>query len=186
MRRGARIAAIIPALNEEMAIGVVLEDIPPWVDDVIVVDNASTDGTADVARVYGARVVSESRRGYGSACLAGIAALGEADIIVFLDADHSDHPDEMPQLVDPILDGRADIVIGSRVLGRAEKGALAPQARYGNGLACSLMKLFWRTCHTDLGPFRAIRASALRRLGMPLEVCRQVQPLLREGSYGED
>jgi len=166
MRSGATIAVVIPALNEALSVGRVIDAIPPWVDDVVVADNGSTDGTADVARRCGARVVTEPRRGYGSACLAGIAALSRPDIVVFLDADFSDHPEEMPQLVDPILDGQADMVIGSRTRGHANPGALTLQARFGNGLACALMRLFWGRRHTDLGPFRAIRSSTLESLHM--------------------
>jgi len=166
MRSQATVAVIIPALNEEEAIGKVLAAIPNWVDDVVVVDNGSTDRTAEVACECGARVVSEPRRGYGSACLAGIAALDEPDVVVFLDGDFSDHPEEMPSLVAPILDGEADLVIGSRVLGQHEPGALTPQARFGNRLACTLIRLLWKVSYTDLGPFRAIRHSTLKRLDM--------------------
>ena len=166
MRHGARVAVVIPALNEAEAIGSVLSAIPEWVDDVVVADNGSTDRTAAVARAHGARVVAAARRGYGSACLAGIAALHDPDIVAFLDGDFSDHPEEMPLLVDPIANGQADMVIGSRVLGRCEPGALTPQARFGNWLTCALLRLFWRVRQTDLGPFRAIRFRALRSLGM--------------------
>ena len=166
MRREARIAVIIPALNEEGAIGRVLEALPAWVDQHIVVDNGSTDATADVARTHGAHVVHEPRRGYGAACLAGIAALDAPDIVVFLDGDFSDCPSEMDTLVDPILDGAADMVIGSRATGKAERGALTPHARFGNWLATRLLRLFWGVAYTDLGPFRAIRHSTLHALAM--------------------
>jgi len=166
MRGECRVAVIIPAFNEEAALGQVIAAIPEWVDDIIVADNGSTDRTAEVARAAGARVVHEPRRGYGSACLAGMAALGDPDVVVFLDGDFSDHPDEMDRLVDPIRHGHVDMVIGSRVLGTREPGALTPQARFGNWLACLLMRLFWRARHTDLGPFRAIRAATLRQLQM--------------------
>lgn len=166
MRENSRISVVIPALNEANAIGRVLEAIPRWIDEVVVVDNGSTDRTAEVAAEHGARVVSEPRRGYGSACLAGIAAVNAPHIVVFLDADFSDHPDEMTRLIDPILEGKADLVIGSRVRGEREPGALTPQARFGNWLACWLMQLFWGVRHTDLGPFRAIRFTTLRRLCM--------------------
>lgn len=137
--------------------------------DVIVVDNGSTDGTARVAAAGGARVVSESRRGYGSACLAGIDALAgspDEDIVVFLDADGSDDPDVLPSLVEPIVRGNADFVVGSRVLGEREPGALPPHARFGNALAVFLMRRLTGARYTDLGPFRAIRLGALRGLGM--------------------
>lgn len=166
MREQARIAVVIPALNEEHAIGHVLDAIPRWVDDVVVVDNGSRDRTADVARAHGARVVTEPRRGYGQACLTGLNALTEPDIVVFLDGDFSDRPDEMGALVDPIVRRAAELVIGSRTRGTAEPGALTPQARFGNWLACGLMRWFWGARFTDLGPFRAIRFSTLRRLRM--------------------
>lgn len=159
------IAVIIPALNEEKSLPLVLAALPK-VDDVIVVDNGSTDGTAAVAAAGGARVVSEPRRGYGSACLAGIAALRDPEIVVFVDADFSDHPEELPNLVAPIAEGRADMVIGSRALGNREKGALLPQARFGNMLACFLMRVIYGHRYTDLGPFRAIRFESLRKIGM--------------------
>jgi len=166
MRQDQRISAVIPALNEEHAIGQVLEAIPRWVDEVVVVDNGSSDQTAAVARGQGARIVSEPRRGYGRACLSGIAALSSPDIVVFLDADFSDHPEEMDRLIDPILRKEAELVIGSRLKGDCESGALTPQARFGNRLACGLMRLFWGVRYSDLGPFRAIRASALQTLDM--------------------
>lgn len=166
MRSGAHIVAVIPALNEEASIGHVLDAIPEWVDRVIVADNGSRDGTREVSERHGAEVVREARRGYGSACLKGIAAIGEADVVVFLDADFSDHPEQMDRLVDPILDDEADMVIGSRVRGEHAPGALTPQARFGNRLACFLMRLFWGVRYTDLGPFRAIRYSTLQAIRM--------------------
>jgi rSAM/selenodomain-associated transferase 1 len=166
MRQGQTIAVVIPALNEEASVGRVIEAIPGWVDDIVVGDNGSTDNTAAVAESHGARVVHEPRRGYGSACLKALAALDAPDIAVFLDGDFSDHPDEMSALVDPIIAGQADLVIGSRVRGEREPGALTLQARFGNWLACSLMRLFWGQRYTDLGPFRAIRHRILQELGM--------------------
>lgn len=166
MRDGSLIAVVIPALDEEEGIARVLGDIPGWVDDIIVVDNGSADATAQVASQNGARVISEPRRGYGSACLAGLGALKDADVVVFLDADYSDHPDEMAALVDPIVSGAAELVIGSRLAGRAERGALVPQARFGNLLACLLMRVFWGARFTDLGPFRAMDRRALDALAM--------------------
>ncbi|MBK8915373.1 MAG: TIGR04283 family arsenosugar biosynthesis glycosyltransferase [Phycisphaerales bacterium] len=161
-----RIAVIIPALNEEQSLPHLLAAIPDWVDDVIVVDNGSSDATAAVAAEHGARVVSEPCRGYGAACLAGIAASDAAEILVFLDADFSDHPEQMERLVSPIARGRADLVIGSRTLGNRERGALRFVQRWGNALACLLIRRFWSHNYTDLGPFRAIRASALASLQM--------------------
>ena len=166
MRNGKRIGVVIPALNEERAIARVLADIPDWVDQVVVADNGSTDTTPAVAEAGGAVVVHEPERGYGAACLRGIAALDAIDVVVFLDGDYSDHPDEMGMLVDPIADDQSDLVIGSRVLGQAEAGALTPQQRFGNWLACFLMRLIWRVRYSDLGPFRAIAAPALERIDM--------------------
>jgi glycosyltransferase involved in cell wall biosynthesis len=166
MRDSAKISVIIPALNEEAAIGRVIAAIPPWVDEVIVADNGSTDRTGEVAAGLGTRVVQEPRRGYGSACLAGLAAVASPDIVVFLDGDYSDYPEEMDRLVDPIIRGGADLVIGSRVLGQRERGALTPQARFGNWLACFLIRLIWKVRYTDLGPFRAVRYPALQALHM--------------------
>lgn len=151
---------IIPAFNESRSLPYVLDALPPaHVRRVIVVDNGSTDATAEVAHARGARVVSEPRRGYGRACLTGIDALG-ADpptIVVFLDGDFSDHPDELPRVIEPIVADRADLVVGSRVLGRREPGALLPQARFGNWLAAVLIRRLYGLAVTDLGPFRAIR-----------------------------
>ena len=164
-----RIDVVIPALDEEAALPHVLAEIPrPPVRRVVVADNGSRDRTADVARAGGAEVVHASRRGYGSACLAAIAHLraDPPDVVVFLDGDHSDHPSELPRVVAPILEGRADFVVGSRVLGVAERGALTPQQRIGNAIACVALRLLYGARYTDLGPFRAIRWDALMTLGM--------------------
>ncbi len=166
MRGTTKIAVVIPTLNEADAIGRVIAEVPSWVDDIVVADNGSTDSTADVARLHGARVVTARRRGYGSACLAGIAALDHPDVVVFLDGDYSDHPEEMGAVVDPIVQNEADLVIGSRILGACERKALTHQARFGNRLACWLMDRIWGVRFTDLGPFRAIRTSCLKQLGM--------------------
>ncbi|MBA4040259.1 MAG: UDP-glucose--dolichyl-phosphate glucosyltransferase [Sphingobium sp.] len=162
------IAVVIPARNEALALPYVLGAIPARVDHVIVADNGSTDGSADVARTHGARTVNVPQAGYGRACLAAIAdaeTLG-ADIIVFLDGDHSDYPEQMPQLYTPIVAGEADMVIGSRTRGRRTARALTPQQIFGNALACWLIARIWGYRYTDLGPFRAIRTSALRQLAM--------------------
>ena len=162
-----RISVIIPVFNEQDAIEKVIGDIPDNLPtEIIVVDNGSTDQTAKLAAAMGARIVRENRRGYGSACLAGIAATNDPDIVVFLDGDYSDHPNEMPDLIAPILENRADLAIGSRVLGNSEPGALMIQARFGNRLATSLIKILFGVSYTDLGPFRAIRYLALLDLNM--------------------
>jgi uncharacterized protein len=166
MKNGTRIAVIIPALNEAQSIGKVISALPEWVDEIVVADNGSTDGTAEIAAHRGARVVLEPRRGYGSACLAAMAVVKNPDIVVFLDGDFSDYPEETGALVDPILSGQADMVIGSRTRGTREPGALTPQALFGNRLACGLIYLFWKVRYTDLGPFRAIRYDSLLRLNM--------------------
>ena len=163
------VAVVIPALNEEASLPLVLADIPrPLVGRVIVVDNGSHDRTAEVARVGGAQVAREDQRGYGAACLRGLAELAAEppDVVVFLDADYSDHPDELPALVQPIFEGRADMVLGSRLAGNREPGAMPPQSVWGNRLACFLMRVFFGARYTDLGPFRAIRWDCLERLGM--------------------
>jgi glycosyltransferase involved in cell wall biosynthesis len=166
MFHGLRAGVVIPARNEAEALPRVLSAIPEWASPVIVVEHNSTDGTPEVARAHGAIVLHEPRPGYGAACLAGIAALPECDVIVFLDADASDDPSEMHKLVAPIAEGRADFVIGSRNRGGREPGAVTPQQIFGNWLACTLMRLIWGARFTDLGPFRAITADALRKLEM--------------------
>jgi len=161
---------VIPALNEEASLPLVLAALPrPLVRRIVVADNGSRDGTAAVARLGGAEVVAAPRRGYGSACLAGLDYLRHHDppaIVAFVDADFSDHPDELPRLVAPLLAGEADLVIGSRVLGAREPGALLPQARAGNLVACALIRLLYGHRYTDLGPFRAALWPALERLAM--------------------
>jgi len=160
------VKVITPAYNEAHAIAKVIADAPDWIDQYIVVDNGSTDDTAMVAQRAGATVVSEPQRGYGKACLAGIAALGRCDIVVFIDGDYSDYPVEMALLVDPIVSGQLEMVIGSRVTTTAACQALTLQQRFGNALACFLMKCFWKSTYTDLGPYRAITHRALRQLAM--------------------
>ncbi len=163
----ARVAVIIPVLNEAEALPEVLAAIPSWVAHVIVADNGSTDGSGNIARAAGAIVVVEPRRGYGSACLKAIAALPEdVGIVVFMDGDASDDTSEMAALVRPIAQGEADFVLGSRVMGQRERGALTPQQIFGNALACTLIRMIWRERFTDLGPFRAISRQALARLRM--------------------
>lgn len=166
MYKGHIVAVVIPAINEGESIGKVIGEIPAWVDDIVVGDNGSTDATQSAATSAGARVVEEPKRGYGSACLKALAALNEPDIVVFLDGDYSDYPEEMDSLIAPIVAGDAEVVIGSRVLGKKEKGALTPQARFGNWLATRLIRLIWKVRYTDLGPFRAIRYTTLQSLDM--------------------
>lgn len=161
---------IIPAFNEAKSIALVLRDLPDLVDEVVVVDNRSTDGTADEAEKAGATVLFEAQKGYGYACLKGIAYLAQKakpkDIVVFLDGDYSDYPKELEQLIDPILKNEALFSLGTRVTPQLEKKALTPQQRFGNALATQLMKLFFGSRFTDLGPFRAIEWETLEGLRM--------------------
>ncbi|MFZ2898993.1 MAG: glycosyltransferase family 2 protein [Saprospiraceae bacterium] len=164
---------IIPAFNEEKSIGKVLNDIPSdLARHILVCDNASTDRTAEAACSAGATVLREPRKGYGSACLKGIAYLKalppeeQPDIVVFLDGDYSDYPGEMPQVVAPILESGMDLVIGSRALGRLEKGAMQPQQIFGNWLATTLIRWIYGYHFTDLGPFRAVRFDRLLEMDM--------------------
>lgn len=166
MREGKRIGVVIPALNEASAIGRVIADVPAWVDQIVVADNGSNDGTGDVARAAGASVVVQPERGYGAACLAGIAALNAIDVVVFVDGDYSDHPADMADLVDPIAGGSVDFVLASRAIGEREAGSLTPQQQFGNWLATTLIRWIWRARFTDLGPFRAISMPALSALAM--------------------
>lgn len=165
----ATIDVVIPALDEEKSLPMVLEEIPePWVRRVVVVDNGSEDRTPQVAREGGADVVREPQKGYGSACLTGLSVLREdpPDIVVFMDADYSDYPAQLPRVVQPIIESDAELVIGSRAIGARESAALLPQARFGNLLACTLLELLYDYRYTDLGPFRAIDWTALEALGM--------------------
>jgi glycosyltransferase involved in cell wall biosynthesis len=169
------IGVVIPALNEEATIAAqvaeVLEvarqtDLPATIARVIVVDNGSDDNTAERAVAAGATVVSEPRRGYGRACLAGVMAAEGVDLIVQMDGDRSDRFDELPLLLQPLLAGEADLVIGSRTLGAYEPGSLTPQQRFGNWLAARMLRLFYGVRVTDIGPFRVIRRGDLLDLGM--------------------
>ena len=163
------IIVIIPAFNEARSIGKVVGDLPAGlITEVVVVNNASTDETEENATSAGATVLREDRMGYGFACLKGIAyaKTKNPDIVVFLDGDYSDYPEESALLLQPIIDNESDFVLGSRMIGEREKGAMLPQALFGNWLACSLMKLFWGAKFTDLGPFRAIRFKDLLALNM--------------------
>ena len=161
------ISVIIPAFNEEKSIGHVLNDLPQEkLNEIIVVNNACTDNTAVVAKRHGARVVEETRRGYGSACLKGISELNDPNIVVFIDGDYSDYPEELEKLVEPIKAGKADLVLGSRMILPDSRAALLPQARYGNQLATFLIGLFFGHHFTDLGPFRAIRYDSLKEMAI--------------------
>src|SRR5438094_7936317 len=158
-----RVAVVIPAYNEEGAIGRVIDALPrELLDRIIVVDGGSSDATVAMARAAGAEVICEPRQGYGRACAAGAAAASDSDVIVFVDGDFSDHPDEVPLLLAPIARGDADLVVGSRLGGRRERGALPPHQLFGNWLAARLLRRLYGLRVTDLGPFRAIRTDVLR------------------------
>jgi glycosyltransferase involved in cell wall biosynthesis len=162
-----RVALVIPTLNEEEAIGGVLAAVPRNVVDVIIVaDSGSTDRTVERARAGGARVVIESRRGYGRACRAGAEAAGDCDILVFLDGDGSDRPELIPAMLTPILEGEYDFVIGSRIRGRRERGSMSAHQIIAGQVIGLLLRLLYGVRYTDMCPFRAIRRDALARLGM--------------------
>ncbi len=165
------IRVIIPAFNEQNAVGLVVDEIPKdWVSEIIVVDNGSSDDTFAQAERSGATALRENRRGYGQACLRGMEHIANSttqpDIVVFLDGDHSDYPAQLPELVQPILSGEVDLVIGSRALGQKERGSMTPQQVFGNWLATTLIRWFYGVSYTDLGPFRAVRYSSLMAIGM--------------------
>ncbi len=164
-----RVDVVIPALDEERAIAHVIRALPrDRVRRIVVVDNGSVDQTARVAREAGAEILVEPERGYGAACLKAIDALAgdPPDVVAFVDGDFSDHPEDLPILLSPIEADEADLVIASRATGFSERGSLTPQQRLGNALACVLLNRLYGTAYTDLGPFRAIRWSALEGLGM--------------------
>lgn len=165
-----KIKVIIPAFNEEQSIGLVIQEIPDVVSEVIVVDNNSSDATAEQAERAGATVLKEPKMGYGYACLKGMDYVAQQnelpDIIVFLDGDYSDYPQELSKVIAPILDDDVDLVIGARVAALREPHSMTPQQIFGNGLATWLMKLFFGAKYTDLGPFRAIKYKALLSLQM--------------------
>ncbi len=172
MRKFHAVHVIIPMLDEAETIAKVLRTVPDWVDGTIVADNGSTDGSAAIAKAHGAEVVFEPRRGYGAACLRAMRQIfvpdGEGDrvIVVFMDADFSDNPEEMAQLVDPIASGEFDFVLGSRMDGSCEKGALSAAQRFGSLLSSVLIKGLYGVRYADLGPFRAIRWDKLSALAM--------------------
>lgn len=168
-----RVSVIIPTHNEAESIGRVLADLPAaLVTEILVVDSNSTDGTPEIAAKMGARVFQEPRRGYGRACLTGLANVTSPDVVVFLDGDYSDRPDELPLLLNPIIDGHADITLGSRLGKHSTRGAMAWHAVFGNRLAAALIRFLYGARITDLGPFRAARADVLLQLD------------LRENTYG--
>jgi glycosyltransferase involved in cell wall biosynthesis len=161
----ARVSVIIPTHNEAQSIGRVLADLPTdIVTEILVVDSNSTDGTPEIASKMGARVIREPRRGYGRACLTGLAEANNPDIVVFLDGDYSDRPAELKLLLAPILEGRADITLGSRLGKQSIRGAMPRHAAFGNHLAAFLIRLLYGVKMSDLGPFRAGLADVLRRL----------------------
>ncbi|WKN32778.1 glycosyltransferase family 2 protein [Porifericola rhodea] len=165
------IKVIIPAFNEQNSIVKVIQDIPKeWVSEIVVVNNNSKDDTEKAAAEAGAKVLSEKRQGYGYACLKGIDYVSQQkpqpDIVIFMDADYSDYPEELPKLVQPILEDSMELVIGSRAIGERERGAMTPQQLFGNWLATRLLKLFYGANFTDLGPFRAVSWEALQKINM--------------------
>ncbi len=168
----ASVFVLIPALNEAESIGNVIDDIPKEiVREIVVIDNGSTDNTAEIVRNHGATALFQQTKGYGHALMTGIHYLDEKykltetdGVLVFLDGDYSDFPEQIPDVIRPILEEKVDMVIGSRVLGNHEKGALLPQARFGNWLSTVLIRLFWRYKFTDLGPFRAITFHRLMQM----------------------
>ena len=167
-----KVVVLIPAFNEENAVGKVVADIPKHlVDEVVVINNNSTDKTSESAKKEGATVLFEATKGYGNACLKGIEYLkntrkNQTDIVVFIDADYSDYPEDIEKLIEPIISGRAKMVIGSRALGKRESGSMTIPQVFGNWLATTLIKLIYGAKFTDLGPYRAITYSALIDLNM--------------------
>jgi len=178
-----RVSVIIPTHNEAQAIGRVIADLPSdMVGEVIVVDSNSTDGTPDVAQEAGARVIQEPRRGYGRACLTGIATAESPDVVVFLDGDYSDRPSELPILLAPIIEGRADITLGSRLRSESNNGALPWHQAAGNRLAAGLIRILYGVKITDLGPFRAARADIIRELALKEETYGWAVEIILKGA----
>jgi glycosyltransferase involved in cell wall biosynthesis len=179
------VSVIIPTHNEAPAIERVLADIPSDIaTEVIVVDSNSNDGTPEIAARMGARVIQEPRRGYGRACLTGLAGANSPDVVVFLDGDYSDRPSELPTLLAPIIEGRADITIGSRLHKRRSDGALPWHQALGNRLAASLIRLLYRVDISDLGPFRAARANVLRALNLEENTYGWAVEMILKGALG--
>jgi glycosyltransferase involved in cell wall biosynthesis len=179
------VSVIIPTHNEAQAIGRVLADLPiDIVTEVLVVDSNSTDGTPEIASRMGARVLREPRRGYGRACLTGLAGADSPDVVVFLDGDYSDRPDELPLLLAPIIDGRADITLGSRLGKHSIAGAMPWHAAFGNRLAAVMIRLLYGLGISDLGPFRAARADVLRQLELQENTYGWAAEIILKGALG--
>lgn len=184
-RDRVRVSVVIPTHNEAQSISRVLADLPAdIVTEVLVVDSNSTDGTPDIASKMGARVLHEPRRGYGRACLTGLAAANNPDVVVFLDGDYSDRPAELPVLLTPIIDGRADITLGSRLGKLSVHGALPWHQVFGNRLAAGLIRLLYGLKISDLGPFRAARADVLRRLELQENTYGWAVEIILKGTLG--
>lgn len=180
-----RVSVIIPTHNEAQAIARVLADLPPdLTTEVIVVDSNSNDGTPAIAAGMGARVIQEPRRGYGRACLTGLATADSPDVVVFLDGDYSDRPSELPVLLAPIAEGRADITLGSRLRKRRPAGALPWHQAFGNRFAASLISLLYGLNISDLGPFRAVRADVLRALALQETTYGWAVEMILKGALG--
>jgi glycosyltransferase involved in cell wall biosynthesis len=180
-----RVSIVIPTRNESQAIGRVIGDLPAdLATEVIVVDNNSTDGTPEIAARMGARVISEPRRGYGRACLTGLACAITPDVVVFLDGDYSDRPAELPLLLAPIVEGRADITLGSRIGGKSNLGALPWHQSFGNRLAAGLIRLLYGVQVSDLGPFRAARIEVIGALALEETTYGWAVELIVKGAIG--
>jgi glycosyltransferase involved in cell wall biosynthesis len=180
-----RVSVVIPTHNEAESIGRVLADLPAaLVTEVLVVDSNSTDGTPEIAAKMGARVLSEPRRGYGRACLTGLANATSPDVVAFLDGDYSDRPTELPLLLNPIIEGRADITLGSRLGEQSTPGAMAWHAAFGNHLAAALIRFLYGVKISDLGPFRAGRADVLRRLDLQENTYGWAVEMILKGALG--
>jgi len=180
-----RVSVIIPTHNEAQAIARVLADLPSdLVTEVIVVDSNSNDGTPAIAAKMGARVLQEPRRGYGRACLTGLAAATSPDVVVFLDGDYSDRPSELPLLLAPIIEGRADITLGARIHERNSAEALPWHQTFGNRLAAFLIRILYGLKITDLGPFRAARADVLRLLALEETTYGWAVEMILKGALG--
>src|SRR5215469_572145 len=181
--KSVRVSVIIPTYNEAQAIGRVLADLPSDLStEVIVVDSGSSDGTPEIAAKMGARVVKEPRRGYGRACLTGLANANSPEVIVFLDGDYSDRPSELPILLAPIVEGSADITVGSRLAGKSRAGALPWHQSFGNRLAAGLIRVLYGLKISDLGPFRAGRADVLRALALEEETYGWAVEMILKGT----